>query len=367
MARLGFHAPLKMAPILLLLAVFAGCERALPTGVENTSVAHVPEAAALLKVGVAFECRGSARSGKGVAPWRYGRAVVRFAPEEVAENGATVHYRFSGYEDGTRLISTAECTIPRTDAAIRRMDANFGIRRAPLASAGRSRIPGPRMDCTGENCSLPGVIGTACSWGGVWPYCYSKPTSLAQVQCGALDPACGGTGGGTPDDPWTWDGGGGSDPTAPESCDPAVDPACEKPLTNIDVDAIRHALTTFVRPDTAIHDSTARVECAEMRRTFESTLGAGNVFRGAYDSQSPDEHYGMSLSGHIHFDPWLLNSAAGGNVNDQRELANTALHEAAHVAGHHHPNAPQLIDGYDVYSDPYFNLLSPGPNTCIKY
>jgi hypothetical protein len=360
------RASAYMAPALLLLAIIAACDRTLPTESGETPVVRVPGPGSLLKSGVAFGCTGSVRLGKGAEPWRYGRATVRFAPEEVAENGATIRYRFRGYENGTRLVSTADCTIPRTDAALRRMDANFGVRRNP-PRAGISRIPGPRMDCYGDDCSLPGMYVSACSWGGIWPYCYSKPTSLAQVQCGALDPACSGFGGSTPEEQWGW-GGSGSTPTPPEeTCDPAVDPDCEKPLTNADVDAIRHAITTYVLPDSAIQDTTVRRECGEMRRTFERTLVAGNVFRGAYDSRPPDEHYGLALSGRIHFDPWLLNSAAAGNTKDQRELANTALHEAAHVAGHDHPNPPQLIDGYDVYSDPYFKRLSPGPKTCLRY
>lgn len=64
----------------------------------------------------------------------------------------------------------------------------------------------------------------------------------------------------------------------------------------------------------------------------------------------------------------LLDAADGGDATAQREVANTALHEAAHVMGKGHPNGYTLNPaGYDVYSDPYFNLLSPGANTCIRY
>jgi hypothetical protein len=238
-------------PVLLLMAV-AGCEHPIPTAIDHGAAGRQAASPGLLKMGTAFRCEGSIRAGEWDSPWRHGRATVRFAPDELAPDGSTLRYQFRGYEAGARLVGTAECIIPRTDAAIRRMDANFGVRtkRSPIAPA--LRISGPRLDCSGDSCSLPGLTVTVCTWGGIWPYCYSKPTSLAQIQCGALDPACS-WGGGVPDDPWSWGGGGGTPPEG--GCDPATDPECEKPLTNEDVDAIRAAIRSFVLPDSMIQDT----------------------------------------------------------------------------------------------------------------
>lgn len=192
---------------------------------------------------------------------------------------------------------------------------------------------------------------------------------------------CNGGGGDDGGDDGDGDGGGGGsggpgspppppcpDYGCPPRCDPAIDPDCEQPLTSADSSAIRTALRDYLHPDSAIADSTARRQCGEMRRQFEAALAAGNVFRGGSNSTGDDAHYGMTYDGQIHMDPWLLDSANDGDALALRELANTALHEAAHVMGHDHPNGFTMdAAGHDVYTDPYFNLLSPGPNSCIKY
>jgi hypothetical protein len=182
-----------------------------------------------------------------------------------------------------------------------------------------------------------------------------------------------GTGPGT-GDPFDPGGGGPPPPPAddPDSpCDPAIHPDCEKPLTAQDSTTINDVLANLLRPAAQFTDSIARAECAQMRSAFERAFAQGKVFRGAFDSDTTNDpygsHWGMySASGGIHFDPILLNGANGGDAEARRELAITALHEAAHWSGYRHPTAPTFdAQGRDYYTDPPFNRLNPGPNSCV--
>lgn len=159
-------------------------------------------------------------------------------------------------------------------------------------------------------------------------------------------------------------GGGGYTPSSDSStvCDPQTDPNCEKPLTSTDSITILKAIRDYVRPDTAIADTTKRRKCKEMLDAFRTTFAKNDVFRGGSNTTGEDAHFGMEFRSRIHFDPWLLNRAAGGDTIALRELANTALHEAAHVIDKDHPNG----ETNGIYTDEPFNLLPPGPNACIR-
>jgi hypothetical protein len=202
---------------------------------------------------------------------------------------------------------------------------------------------------------------TTCQYGGEYPNCKSAPDAGGTTTTPTAQPNGGGSGGGS--------GGTTSDSEQPDaSCDPRDDPKCEQPLKGTDSTTIRSALRDYLRPDSAIADTAARRRCGEMRGQFDNSMAAGKVFRGISDSQDSTQHYGLTYVDRIHMDPWLLDGAAAGNLEYLREVANTALHEAAHVMGKSHPNGFTLDAGnHDVYSDPYFNLLSPGPNSCIRY
>ena len=212
---------------------------------------------------------------------------------------------------------------------------------------------------------LDGVEATACEYGGEYPWCNKPPST---TDGGGSNPPSqfGGSGGSGSGDAGSG-GGSGSTTTTPTdstaSCDPTTDPKCEKALTAADTALIERSIQQYVRPDTAIADTAQRRRCVEMLARFNERLAAGKVFRGAYDSQGTDEHYGATSQQHIHFDPWLLDQAAKGVAGTLRELINTGLHEAAHVDGHFHPNES---DATGHYSDPYFNLLDPGPNVCLR-
>lgn len=196
--------------------------------------------------------------------------------------------------------------------------------------------------------------------------------------------SCGGGGGGTgagsgDDESGGGSGGGTGTPGSPlcpdygctPPCDPAIHPNCEKPLTTSDTATINLVLREFLRPATAFTDSTARKDCVQMETWFRDALAAGAVFRGAFDSDATNDpygsHYGMATpGGNIHFDPLALEAANAGSADARREVAITALHEAAHRQGFHHPTYPKFDSlGRDSYSDPPFHRLSPGPNSCV--
>lgn len=176
--------------------------------------------------------------------------------------------------------------------------------------------------------------------------------------------SCPGTGG-----PGSGPGGGDpGDPTSPDdenvsTCDPRSDPDCEQPLNRTDLLTIDNALAMYIRPASEIADTTARQLCEDMLRQFNASLTGGTVFRGG----SVTGHYGAVYNDRIHFDPDYLEFAAAGDYDALREIANTALHEAAHVLDYQHPTGPTWVNGQDYYSDTPFNLLSPGPNSCIRY
>lgn len=184
----------------------------------------------------------------------------------------------------------------------------------------------------------------------------SDPELVYVSSCtGTTGPGGGGDPGGStpsPDD--------GDDST---TCDPRTDPDCEQPLTTTDSTTITNALAGYVRPSAEIPDSTARALCEDMLREFNRSFAAGAVLRGGSDT----DHYGATYNDRIHFDPSWLDAAASGDAAALREIANTALHEAAHVLDYQHPNPPTWVNGQDYYSDTPFNLLSPGPNSCIRY
>jgi hypothetical protein len=198
---------------------------------------------------------------------------------------------------------------------------------------------------------LPAIEGTACRYGGDYPFCVSPPPEGDEENTPGEEPP-------PPD-------GGGSEPppdTTTATCDPQVDPTCEKALTSADSALIIQALQQYMRPDTAIGDTASRRRCGEMRRKVQERFDAGKVFRGRTDSDASSSHYGATYDRHIHLDPWLLTKAA----NDPamlREVANTGLHEAAHTLDLSHPNG---ADALGRYSDVPFNLLNPGPNVCLR-
>jgi hypothetical protein len=131
-------------------------------------------------------------------------------------------------------------------------------------------------------------------------------------------------------------------------------------------------MNKYSRPTNAFTDAQARDICAAMAAKFSQMFTAGLVFRGSTDTHAGDPgipvHMGAydPSTGHIHFDPAYLDRAAGGAPFWERDLANDALHEAAHALGYDHGDSVPSPWG-PIYSDPAFNLLSPGTNSCLNW
>lgn len=154
------------------------------------------------------------------------------------------------------------------------------------------------------------------------------------------------------------------------TCDPAIHPTCEKPLTSTDSATINNALAAMLR--TTFSDTTAARACAELAGLFRNAFAGGYVFRGDFDSNATNdpqgEHYGAynPTTRHIHYDPWGLDAANRGDPAAILEVAITALHEGAHWGGYRHPAGPTFdATGRDFYTEYPFNHLNQGPNSCI--
>lgn len=206
------------------------------------------------------------------------------------------------------------------------------------------------------------------------------------------------------DDPFGWTGDGGRIPTSPSNCqsnpsscrgagggvsaqyydpyvrgdksrcDPAVDPNCEQTLPDSMKAKIRAALTAQLVNFSTITDLAVRGRCQEMLDRFNLMLNntaQPSVFIGGSDSPPGEfEHYGAfnTLTGHIHFDPSALSNLTPSS-HKAWQVANTALHEAAHALGHDHTAAlympykgrTPVYDSREIY----FSDLNPSAG-CMK-
>ena len=135
---------------------------------------------------------------------------------------------------------------------------------------------------------------------------------------------------------------------------------------------IARTIADFVRDPASIADSVARSHCQAMLTHFNSMLNGGLVFEGAMDTPVRDSmhHYGAfnPNTRHIHFDPWALNAMRTGN-HASWQIANTALHEAAHDLGYSHEK-PLLFKGCRggtvLDSEEWLSDLNPGGDSCLK-
>jgi hypothetical protein len=293
--------------------------------------------------------------------WEVRRVRLRLPLRTATATGRTLRYTYRMETAEGQVRRFANCPIPATGAAIRWMDEFVGATRP---GARRTVIGGPEAESVLRGCVRDGLC---------------EIEGIEATVPGTSDPDCMYKYTGSCEDPFSTPstpeedhlpGGGGDDGTsAPseQSCEASRDTTCLQPLTRADSATILKALRDHLRPDSAIADTTARRECAEMRRQFEESFATGNVFRGAYNNPDSTAHFGTTFGEKIHMDPWLLDGANGGDLGLIREVAITALHESAHVMKLGHPNGFTMVNGRDVYTDPYYNRLSPGPNSCNKF
>jgi hypothetical protein len=257
--------------------------------------------------------------------------------------------------------------------------------KAGQASANLTAVAAPDEDHDAPACCDPIIVivkgpeecdkYTSLSCPGAGDDCMYSRGEFETI-AGCLPPGGGPGGGGTPTCP-TWDinyptcSSAPPPPTGP--CDPTIDPGCEKPLTGADSLAIATGVAQYLRPLSAIPDATARQECENMRNALNTLYSNGYIFRGAYDTQPGDPgavpHTGAynPNTGRIHIDPKYLDAAATGRPAALRELMDILLHESAHALGKNHPAGYTTTLWGPVYSDPYYNRLSPGENSCLNW
>jgi hypothetical protein len=110
---------------------------------------------------------------------------------ERSPNGAVRVFRYRGYANGAELELSAECQVPFSPAALQHVARLLGGTVVTRPWHGQERAP-YRTDV-----ALDPVVTTACRWGGEYPACYASPGSVTSlIQCPAVDPYCGGAGGG---------------------------------------------------------------------------------------------------------------------------------------------------------------------------
>jgi hypothetical protein len=281
--------------------------------------------------------------------YRYARLSLWPADADRA-NGARQVFVAHWKDNNGSVTSIASCSVPHTPAAL-----EF-LRRVLFITPSRHNPSAlrPSLSCSGE------VGGTA--------------------DCGTVymnsSPPWGNYYGGS-----SYEGGDGDASMGPwfpsnESwgCDPQTDPACEEPLTPTDTTTLNSSFRDYLRNPAEIPDTTARRECEEMKTWFDNMVRDKKVFRGSSTTAANDPHtkphYGAydPVTGNMHFEPYVLDSAAMGIPRWMNEVVNTALHEAAHAYGKEHPSGYMDMGIYQIYSDPYFSRLSPGNNTtCLKW
>jgi hypothetical protein len=179
----------------------------------------------------------------------------------------------------------------------------------------------------------------------------------------------------------TFDAGGGitefdENLTPPPRCYPNTDSVCLTALLPRDSTYVQTVIDSYFNT-LLFNDTTAQHRCEAMRNVFVAAYADGRVYRGAFNTGLPGDsayHYGATDPADvtIHFDPWLLDSAATGNPRWIAQIANTALHEAAHILGKDHPSGGVTVGHWGMmYVDDWFKELNysgqPGVNSCVSY
>lgn len=312
-----------------------------------------------------FGCDLSVKTSDEPQWYSHRRLNLGIPAKDLAADGSKIRYVLHvGNRDETP-VATAYCVIPNTPKAMAYLDRNIA-HRAGSQPATENMVPRFSSDGSGYTIATVYLYASADSWysygGG---YLGNDDWDGSSYDCGQ---ACDGG------EPYN------EDLTPPQSCFPNTDTLCLTDLQKSDSLVIEDVIAKLLTPLSSITDSTLRSHCEQMANMFAAAyeFDPPQVYRGAYNTGlpgDPDMHYeGVTNLTQIHFDPWLLDSAATGSPKWRSELANSALHGAAHVMQKDHPlaNEPWFLSqrfGPQYLSD-YFADLNWNPDpakSCIIY
>ena len=145
-----------------VLSVLAACNDAPTVSTPTRQAApHIARSAEGLHIGqAAFGCAVARRALAGSRGWHTSRVTLYFSRSELAPDGSTTRYRYR-LNNGQELIGAIDCALPKTSAAVRRVERHFTL----VPSLGDASVMNQAIQ-------LPGIEWGACAGGnGVWPDC----------------------------------------------------------------------------------------------------------------------------------------------------------------------------------------------------
>lgn len=151
-----------------------------------------------------FACFTSTASSTGPIPYLYKRHSLDIPHGVAKAAGAVEAMSYRVLDRQGRVRSVLNCIIPASSRARAIVAQRFNLYPTPEDDPGTVHTMGCTAIEPDGTCQLGPVTVRACGpgWLGEWPNCYRA----FEPQCPALDPACGGFGGGDPGA----SGGGGS-------------------------------------------------------------------------------------------------------------------------------------------------------------
>ena len=149
--------------------------------------------------------------------WQTRRDTIFIPRSEYDARGPMVRYIFWRLALGGGIAHTATCTVPYSEAALRRVDRHFGVERG----GGADQFVVRQGMLTTQSCVEDENTGL-CVFD---PLVVTAPPRENSDPCVARPHECTNKVGGGSEKPWsdpdTWGGGGGGDPAPPENTDPA--------------------------------------------------------------------------------------------------------------------------------------------------
>lgn len=308
----------------------------------------------------AFTCTYARQDPDDPAYYHYGWIRFHIPKKDYAGNTGMVAYQVLYVSPGKKPGAVLNCELPNSPTVLAYMSQNVARVGSKTKASGASATQ-----------SLASSTSPQLSVSSLDPILVIAPYIWYLSGGGGMD-GC---------NNWCYDsshedtGGGYYEPPPPPSPDPAetcfqrVDPTCNQPLTDADQQAIWNMRAHF-RDVSTMTDANKAKMCWAMVEKFQELLDNHKVFRGRENTVRPDGtgHWGAfdPESGTFHFDPLGLDQAAAGNAVALTQLANTALHESAHLISpyysHSAPGEPATDGNFTSYP---FNLIGTGPDQCL--